>query len=272
MWNLKRDEWGSIVSPWRSKCAHQIHTQELIGWMSRAYISHEDQFQAFACGPRCLSWVSHWGKKEPERKNCSISESHESELWHTSVKQQRGLLHTHDQNSAVKNRQAKESWLITFQAGTFSALGASVFYWAESLRSVSGFQGQLKQSESWLVHRGLFNNQCNYVWSKSRSNFLSKCSHWTPCRLLIHRAEMELEPERLSTEEPMWPQQMVQSEHRLQKWSGVTVLSTTCFSARLSLLMWICNRCMRGKQNYYFNSSDRHSSVRQSWFGLDCLK
>lgn len=108
-------------------------------------------------------------------------------------------------NITLINLCMRENWsaIITFQAAKLSKLAESVFYYAESFKSVFGWQGQLKQSESWLVHRGLFNNERNCVWSKSRSNFLSKCSHWTPCCLLIHRAEMELEPDRLFTEKLM---------------------------------------------------------------------
>ena len=116
----------------------------------------------------------------------------------------------------------RENWraVITFQAEILSKLAEPVFCQAESFKSVSGCQGQLKQSESWLVHWGLFNNERNCVWSKSCSNFPSKCSHWTPCCLLIHRAEMELEPDRLFTEKLMWQQQTMQSEHQLLKSPG----------------------------------------------------
>lgn len=58
VWNFKRG-WKSDISPWRSRCVHQIHIQVLTGGLSRVYISHEHWLQACTCVLCCLSWVSH---------------------------------------------------------------------------------------------------------------------------------------------------------------------------------------------------------------------
>ena len=106
---------------------------------------------------------------------------------------------------------AREITVITLQALKISKLAKSVLCWAGR---ASDCQGQMKRIL--IGPRGLFSNYCNYVWSKSRSNFLSKCSHWTPCCLQIHLAETELEPNRLFRGKRMWQQQMtkVNINHR----------------------------------------------------------
>lgn len=88
---------------------------------------------------------------------------------------------------------------------------------------------RLRWSRFWLVRGGLFNNHCNYVWSKSCCNFLSKCSHWTPCCLLIHQAEeIELEPNRLFTEK--WMSGQKNYGKRIVKRTGGDVTATSLFS------------------------------------------
>lgn len=60
-WNeeCKETRMQNEASPWRSSCAHQIHTRGWTAAPSTAYISHEPLLPLCVCGLCCLFWVSH---------------------------------------------------------------------------------------------------------------------------------------------------------------------------------------------------------------------
>lgn len=60
-WNeeCKEAQMWNEASPWRSRCAHHIHTRGWTAALSTTYISHEHLLPVCVCGLYCLFWVSH---------------------------------------------------------------------------------------------------------------------------------------------------------------------------------------------------------------------